>query len=127
MQTAEYQRYLTKAESAKKAYENVLKKAGTIRRDAVERRVVEDVHSGCPKYQGQSAKKPGVIDCPADAEGWPRYADAQPVVDNDHDGMADEWERAHGLSPNNPDDRNNVISKAGYTALEVYLNSLMGE
>ena len=127
LQTAEYQRYLTKAESAKKAYENVLKKAGTIRRDAVERRVVEDVRSGCPKYQGQSAKKPGVIDCPADAEGWPRYADAQPVVDNDHDGMADEWERAHGLSPNNPDDRNNVISKAGYTALEVYLNSLMGE
>jgi hypothetical protein len=105
----------------------VLERAGTIRRDAVERRIIEDVRSGRPKYQGQSARKPGIIDCPADADGWPQYADAQPVVDNDHDGMADEWERSHGLNPSNPDDRNIVMSKAGYTALEVYLNSLMGE
>jgi hypothetical protein len=41
--------------------------------------------------------------------------------------MSDEWERTHGLDPSNPDDRNKVISKEGYTALEVYLNSLMGE
>ena len=127
LQTAEYQRYLTKVESAKKAYQHVLERAGTIHRDAVERRIIEDVRSGQPRYQGQSASKPGIIDSPADADGWPQYAAAQPVVDNDHDGMADEWERAHGLDPNNPDDRNNVISKAGYTALEVYLNSLMGE
>lgn len=127
LQTADYQKYLTKAESAKKAYRHVLERAGTIHRDAVECRVVEDVRSGQPKYQGLSAQKPGIIDCPADADGWPQYADSETVVDNDHDGMADEWERAHGLDPNNPDDRNNVISKAGYTALEVYLNSLMGE
>ena len=105
----------------------MLERAGTIHRDAVERRIVEDVRSGLPIYQGLSAHKPGIIDCPADADGWPQYADSEPVVDNDHDGMADEWERTHGLDPNNPDDRNNVISKAGYTALEVYLNSLMGE
>ena len=127
LQTTDYQPYLTKAESAKKAYKKVLAKAGTIHRDAVERRIIEDVRSGKPRYQGQSAHKPGIIDSPADAEGWPQYADAQPVADNDHDGMADEWERAHGLNPNVPDDRNKVISKAGYTALEVYLNSLMGE
>lgn len=127
LQTSDFQEYLVKAESAKKAYRHVLERAGTIHRDAVECRVVEDVRSGQPKYQGLSAQKPGIIDCPADADGWPQYADSEPVVDNDHDGMADEWERAHGLDPNNPDDRNNVISKAGYTALEVYLNSLMGE
>ena len=127
LQTAEYQCYLTKAESSKRAYRHVLERAGTIHRDAVERRIIEDVRSGQPRYQGHSAQKPGIIDCPADADGWPQYIDAQTVFDNDHDGMADEWERAHGLDPNNPDDRNNVISKAGYTALEVYLNSLMGE
>lgn len=127
LQTADYQPYLTKAESARKAYKKVLAKAGTIHRDVVERRIIEDVRSGRPRYQGLSAHKPGIIDSPADAEGWPQYADAQPVADNDHDGMADEWERAHGLNPNDPDDRNKVISKAGYTALEVYLNSLMGE
>jgi hypothetical protein len=127
LQTADYQRYLTKAESAKKAYKKVLEKAGSIHRDAVECRIIEDVRSGQPRYQGQSAKKPGIIDCPTDADGWPQYADAQPAVDNDHDGMADEWERTHGLDPNNPDDRNNVISKEGYTALDAYLCSLMGE
>ena len=127
LQTTDYQDYLVKVESAKKAYKNVLDKAGTIYRDAVERRIVEDVRSGHPKYQGQSANKPGIIDSPADADGWPQYAAAQPVVDNDHDGMADDWERANGLNPNDPNDRNKVISKAGYTALEVYLNRLMGE
>ena len=105
----------------------MLAKAGTIRRDAVECRIIDDVRSGQPRYQGLSAHKPGIIDAPADAEGWPQYAAAEPVVDNDHDGMADDWERAHGLSPDNPDDRNDIISRAGYTALEVYLNSLMGE
>ncbi len=123
----EYVEYLTPAEPAKKAYKNVLAKAGTIRRDVVERRLVEDVKSGRPKYKGQSANKQGIIDSPADAEGWPAYADATPVADNDHDGMADEWERKHGLNPSDPEDGKKVFSKEGYTALEVYLNSLMGE
>lgn len=127
LETAEYARYLTKAESAKKAYKTVLAKAGTIQRDAVERRVIEDVRSGQPKYQGKTANKLGIIDSPADAEGWPQYADAQPVADHDHDGMADEWERANGLNPDDPEDGKRVVSKAGYTALEVYLCGLMGE
>ena len=124
---SQYADYLTPAESAKKAYKHVLAKAGTIRRDVVERRIVEDVESGRPKYKGAGANKQGIIDSPADADGWPQYAAATPVTDNDHDGMADEWERTYGLDPSNPDDRNKVISNAGYTALEVYLNSLMGE
>jgi pectate lyase len=123
----EYTTYLTPAESAKKAYQHVLEKAGTICRDAVERRIVDDVRSGHPRYQGVTANKPGIIDSPADADGWPVYAPATPVADSDHDGMADDWERARGLDPNNPDDRNTVIFPEGYTALEVYLNYLMGE
>ena len=112
---------------SKKAYKSVLAKAGTIHRDAVEQRVINDVLSGTPKFQGKSAHKAGIIDAPADADGWPQYATVEPVADNDHDGMADEWERVHGLNPSDSSDRNNVISKYGYTALEVYLNSLMGE
>ena len=125
--TPAYAEYLTTPESATKAYKHVLAKAGTIHRDVVERRIVEDVKSGRPKYVGASAQKPGIIDCPGDAEGWPQYADAMPVADNDHDGMADEWEQKHGLNPNDAEDRNKVLSADGYTALEVYLNSLMGE
>jgi hypothetical protein len=123
----EYQPYLTPAETAKKAYKRVLKKAGTVRRDAVERRVVEDVVSGQPRYSGQTARRQGIIDSPADADGWPHYAAAEAPIDSDHDGMPDEWERAHGLNPTDGMDGRRVISKEGYTALEVYLNSLMGE
>ena len=127
LQPVEDKAYLVKAESAKKAYKTVLDKAGTIRRDAIEQRIIDEVRCGKPCYQGKTANKAGIIDSPADADGWPQYAATQPVVDNDHDGMADDWERANSLNPNDPEDRNKVISKAGYTALEVYLNSLMGE
>lgn len=46
-------------------------------------------------------------------------------VDSDGDGMPDEWEKANNLDPNVAD--NNRVNSEGYTALEVYLSSLMGE
>ena len=124
---AGYEAYLTPAESAKKAYKQVLKRAGTIRRDVVEQRIIDDVRTGKPRYQGKSAGKAGIIDSQADAEGWPQYATATPAADRDHDGMADDWELKHGFSPADAQDGNRVVSKEGYTALEVYLCSLMGE
>ena len=122
----DYDVYKTPVESADKAYKRVLAKAGTIRRDAVERRIIDEVKNGTAHYRGTQGSV-GFIDSPADAEGWPVYAQVAPVVDNDHDGMDDAWELKNGLDPNNPDDRNKVLSKEGYTALEVYLNALMSE
>ena len=122
----DYDVYKTPVESADKAYKRVLAKAGTIRRDAVERRIIDEVKNGTARYRGTLGSA-GFIDSPADAEGWPVYAQVAPVVDNDHDGMDDAWELKNGLDPNNPDDRNKVLSKEGYTALEVYLNGLMNE
>ena len=46
-------------------------------------------------------------------------------ADTDKDGMPDEWEKAHYLNPNLAD--HNTPNAEGYTALEVYLGSLMGE
>lgn len=40
--------------------------------------------------------------------------------------MDDAWEKKVGLDPNNPEDRNKTTD-VGYTALEVYLNSLVDE
>ena len=43
--------------------------------------------------------------------------------DADQDGMPDAWETAHGLDPNNAEDRNE-IAPSGYTWIEEYLNEL---
>lgn len=122
-----YDRYRTPVETADEALANVLAKAGTINRDATEWRVIEDVKNGTARYRGASAGKGGIIDTQAEAEGWPTYAMVTAVADNDHDGMADDWEVVNGFDPTNPEDRNTIASKEGYTALEIYLNSLMGE
>jgi len=123
----DYDIYRTPTESAEEAYEHVLAKAGTIRRDVTEQRIVDEVHNKQAQYKGTTLNKAGFIDSPDDAEGWPTYAVGTPVVDNDHDGMADDWEVANGFNPADPEDGKKVVSAEGYTALEVYLNSLMGE
>ena len=46
--------------------------------------------------------------------------------DSDGDGMPDEWETANGFDPADASD-GNYINAEGYTALEKYLASLMGE
>lgn len=123
----DYDLYRTPTESAEEAYEHVLAKAGTINRDQTEQRVVNEVRNKQAQYKGTTLNKAGFIDSPDDAEGWPTYASATPVVDNDHDGMADDWELTHGFNPADAEDGKLVVSAEGYTALEVYLNSLMGE
>ncbi len=38
--------------------------------------------------------------------------------------MADEWETANGLNPNDAEDRNQDRDSDGFTNLEEYINSL---
>jgi hypothetical protein len=45
--------------------------------------------------------------------------------DKNKDGMADEWERAHGLNLDDPADANRASSEGGVTNIENYLNSLV--
>ncbi len=112
-------------ESAQNAYNSVLNKVGTVHRDSVERRIIREMKTGTATFKASQGKW-GIIDKSFDAEGYLPYPSAQAPADNDNDGMADDWETAHGLNPSNPDDRNWTTTE-GYTALEVYLNSLMGE
>ncbi len=109
----DYDQYRTPTESALEAYEKVLERAGTIHRDVIEQRVVDEVRNKQAQYKGSTLNKAGFIDSPDDAEGWP--------------GMPDEWETANGFNPNDASDGAKVASAEGYTALEIYLNSLMGE
>jgi pectin methylesterase-like acyl-CoA thioesterase len=111
-------------ESAEDAYQTVVDHAGTINRDVVERRIADEAANGTTHYQGSKAA--GIIDTESEAEGFFEYDTNYTVpTDTDGDGMPDEWEKAHNLNPNLSD--NNSLNADGYTALEVYLNSLMGE
>lgn len=59
---------------------------------------------------------------------WPDLAgDApSPPADSDHDGMPDDWEKAHGLDPDNARD-GAAVAANGYTHVENYLNELAGD
>ena len=114
-------------ETAEDAYTTVVNSAGTINRDKVEQRVASDVANGTYTYTGSASGGLGIIDLETDAEGFYEYSTDYTVpTDTDLDGMPDEWEELYELDPSNADDRNSVNTD-GYTALEVYLNSLMGE
>lgn len=48
-------------------------------------------------------------------------------LDTDQDGMPDAWERRHCLDAEDAEDRNGDKDHDGYTNLEEYLQSLVGE
>jgi len=118
--------YPVTTETAQDAYNSVLAGAGAFPRDTVDRRIVNEVITGTATGSGAAGTGKGIIDDPEAVGGYPTYETYNTVIDSDHDGMPDDWEIAHGLDPNNPDDRNLKV-ESGYTALEVYLNELAGE
>src|SRR5262249_61418432 len=86
-------------------------------------RPIEDVRQRGSRFVGGKSKLPGVIDSQTDAGGWPEYRTAEPPADSDHDGIPDEWEKQHGLDPNDAADAARD-SGDGYTNLEKYLNGI---
>ena len=110
-------------ETAEEARQTVLDTVGAFPRDTVERRLIREVRDNTYTHTGSKSQKKGIIDTPSDAEGFFEYPVVEPLADTDLDGMPDEWESAHGLDPNEPD--NNRQFGEGYTVLEVYLHYAM--
>ena len=111
-------------ESATDAYNSVLTYAGaSLKRDAVDRRIVDDVKNGTG----------AIVDKVSDNLGYyyPALDGGTPATDEDLDGMPDAWEmeqmQALGVTDKTITDFKpaayNLTSK--YTNLEVYLNSLV--
>jgi hypothetical protein len=103
--------------SARDAFEQVLESAGAIApsRDAVDRRIVDEVRLGTG----------AIIDTPGQVGGFPAYRSATAPPDGDGDGLPDEWERAQGLNPADATDGGKDRDGDGYTNLEEYLHALM--
>ena len=113
-------------QSAGDAYETVLAKAGcSLRRDAVDTRIADEVRNGKYTYKGSNGPTNGLIDSPSDVGGYPVLESETPPTDTDRDGMPDEWEDANGLDKNTASDSKNYTLDKNYTNLEVYLNSLV--
>lgn len=107
------------------AYERVLDHAGaSLRRDAVDERVIETVREGTYTAGGSSGSKNGIIDSQEDVGGWPELQAGPAPEDSDGDGMPDAWEREKGLDPESPDAGGKDLSTA-YDNIEVYINSLV--
>lgn len=100
------------------AYRDVTTFAGATRpaRDTTDNRLIGEM----------KACRGRIIDDPAEVGGWPTLSAPQPPVDSDEDGIADSWETAHGLSPNDPNDAPRA-QPDGYTPLERYLGELAGD
>lgn len=103
---------------AAQAYRDVAAFAGATKpvRDAADNRLIGDMQ----QCRGK------IIDDPSQVGGWPTLSGPQPPIDGDKDGIADHWEIAHGLSPNDPQD-GALIGAEGYTPLERYLGELAGD
>lgn len=127
--------------SAAKAYDYVLANAGAFlpRRDAVDKRIIEDVRTGVITYDHNAkpyagdrflkrrlpadSYKNGIISDISQVGGYPEYS-GTPYKDSDGDGMPDDYEVKHKLDPKNAADAS-VYCKNGYTNIEVYLNSVV--
>jgi len=117
-----FQTEVVREQRAEQAYELVLKNAGaSFKRDAVDTRIVEEARTG-RSVMGKN----GIIDSQQDVGGWPELKSASAASDEDHDGIPDDWERAHGLNPKESADATKVPeSHTVYNNIEIYLNSLV--
>ena len=107
---------LSKEQSANDAFETVLAKAGcSLHRDALDTRIVNEVHNGGGK----------LVNTPEEAGGYPVLAQGEALPDTDKDGMPDEWEDANGLDKKSSSDAKLFSLDKNYTNLEVYLNGLV--
>ncbi|HIY14006.1 MAG TPA: pectate lyase [Candidatus Alistipes cottocaccae] len=131
--------------AADKALELTLLYAGaSLSRDAVDKRLADDVKNGKANVMaGSNGSKNGVIDRPSDtatasqafgevaSDGYPVLAATDEEIarakDSDGDGIPDYYEELFGLDKNNAADGNakTLDPKGLYTNLEVYLHYLV--
>jgi len=135
-----------KTHTAREAFTNVLDNVGANfpKSDVVDLHIIADTRNGTAEFTGTrgptygdrpSPNFAGIIDTQSDDKSatgstnfpWPEYKTYNIPADSDHDGIPDDWEKAHGLNPNDPGDANKDLNGDGYSNLEKYLNSLVGE
>lgn len=102
--------------TADEAYQSVLNEAGcSLKRDEIDQRLIH--------YLASLGKEGEIFKTEAAVGGQKALPKGHPKKDKDQDGIADKWEKKHGLNPKNPKDALE-INNNGYSHLEEYINSL---
>lgn len=106
-------------QSAEEAYAAVLAGSGAIlpRRDSIDSRIINEVQNRLGIHINSQNEVGG------GSQFEVVYSD---LVDTDGDGIPDEWELAHGLDPENPQDAMQY-APSGYQYIEAYIHSIVEE
>ena len=116
----------TNIETAEGAYQSVLKFAGaSFSRDTLDARIINDVVNRTGFIIDVQGRYPAHSPFDMTLNAWPALKSLPAAVDNDKDGLPDEWERKNGLNPADASDASKVSSHHFYTNIEVYINSIV--
>lgn len=121
-------------ESAEASYDHVISFAGNgispEKRTAIDRQCADETKNGTGSCSGTSAYDSSMTDldkykiqCGVTYE-YPAAVLQKEITDADNDGMADDWELARGLNPNDPTDYKGDYCGQGYMNIEYYINDL---
>lgn len=116
------------------AYEHVISYAGNgispDQRTAIDQQCAEETRTGTGSCSGTAAYDSTKTDldkyniqCDVTYE-YPAAVTEKTIVDNDNDGMDDNWELARGLDPTDPTDYKGDYCGQGYMNIEYYINDL---
>ncbi len=113
-------------QSAKDAYDLVLKSAGaSFHRDTLDQRIINDVKNRTGRLIDVQGGYPHGTAYEQTVKAWPALKSGVAPKDSDGDGMPDEWEKKHGLNSTDASDASSLKLHKFYTAIEVYLNSIV--
>lgn len=122
------------AESAEVSYDHVISFAGNgiapDKRTAIDQQCADETLNGTGSCSGTAAYNSSVSDlnkysikCGVEYE-YPSAVLKKEITDADNDGMADDWELARGLNPNDSSDYKGDYCGKGYMNIEYYINDL---
>jgi pectate lyase len=121
-----HEAWLVLTQTAEQAYEAVLKNVGAnYKRDTLDERIINDVRNRTGNIIDVQGGFPHGTEYEKTLTAWPFLRSVVAPVDNDKDGIPDEWENKNGLNPADISDASKVSSHKFYTNIELYINSIL--
>ena len=126
--TGEFAAEAVTTQSAEDAYKLVLQFVGCYLpvRDTLDSRILRNVIDRTGEIIDVQGRYPHGTEFEKTIKAWPALQSLPAPTDADSDGMPDDWEKKHGLNPNDGNDASAHRLDKNYTNIEVYINSIKG-